>query len=504
MVLRNSQSAQEFSSPIDSFGLDYPLNRGVMILEALSSSIFDDLPDVAQKYIRDLEQLVRELSGQVAKNSENSSKPPSSDGLAKKPTIPGSQRGSSGRKPGGQPGHPGGTLNRSKNPDKVVIYPVNDCQNCKADLSQQPVLSTLSSQVFDLPKIEIKVTEHCAEQKICPCCKVKNTAKFPPGVSGARVEYGPNVKGLAVFLMHQHLVPARRTQEILRDAFGVGISTGSLMDWAEHGYSELSEFERWVVSQLRAAEVANFDETGMRCEGSLHWLHVAATETLTFYGLHKKRGSEAMIAFGILPSFTGTAIHDHWDPYFTFENCKHGLCNSHIFRELKFLYEVTGEAWARDFRKLLKKIHKAVQKAKARCKGALSDAKKTKFCQEYEALLKQGFRLHETDPVVRGKRGRIKQSKGKNLLDRLSQFNSSVLRFMHDFAVPFTNNQGEQDIRMNKVKLKISGCFRSFAGGQIYCRIRGYLSTMRKRGQNALNSCIALFMGQPISLPMPP
>ena len=475
-----------------------------MIQGSLSSSVFDDLPGVAQKYIRDLEQLVRELQDQVAKNSENSSKPPSSDGLAKKPKIPGSQRASSGRRPGGQPGHPGETLRRSQNPDKVVNYAVSDCQNCKADLSHQPVLSTVSSQVFDLPKIEIKVTEHRAEQKICPCCMVKNTAKFPPGVSGARVEYGPNVKGLAIFLMHQHLVPARRTQEILKDAFGVSVSTGSLMDWSLHGYSKLTEFEGVVISQLRTAKVANFDETGMRCEGSLHWLHVAATETLTFYGLHRKRGSEAMIEFGILPSFTGTAIHDHWDPYFTFENCKHGLCNSHILRELKFLYEVAGEAWARDFRKLLKRIHKAVQKSKTRGKDALTDAKKTQFCQQYEAILKQGFRLHEADPVVRGKRGRIKQTKGKNLLDRLSQFNSSVLRFMHDFTVPFTNNQGEQDIRMNKVKLKISGCFRSFAGGQTYCRIRGYLSTMRKRGLNSLNSCVTLFMGQPIMLPVPP
>jgi transposase len=473
-----------------------------MILRALSIFIFDDLPSVAQKYIRDLEQLVQELQGKAAKNSENSSKPPSSDGLAKKPTIPATQRTPSGKRPGGQRGHPGSTLERVQNPDKVISYAVTDCQNCKADLSKLPAISIVSSQVFDLPKIEIKVTEHRAEQKICPCCSVKNTAKFPQGVSGVQVEYGPNVKGLGAFLMHQHLVPARRTQEILRDAFGVSLSTGSLMGWSLQGYERLSEFESWVVSQLSSAKVGHFDETGMRCEGSLHWLHVAATETLTFFGLHRKRGSEAMIDFGILPKFVGTAIHDHWDPYFMFENCKHGLCNSHILRELKFLYEVIGEDWAGAFRKLLKKIHGAVQKAKARGKSSLSDAKKTLFCQEYEALLKQGFRLHESDFVVRGKRGRAKQTKGKNLLDRLSQFNSSVLRFMHDFTVPFTNNQAEQDIRMNKVKLKISGCFRSFEGGKTYCRIRGYLSTIRKQGLNILDACVALFNGHPISLPM--
>jgi transposase len=475
-----------------------------MVLEALSISIFDNLPAVAQKYIRDLERLVQELCGQTAKNSENSSKPPSSDGLAKKPTIPSTQRTSSGRKPGGQRGHPGNTLQRVQNPNKVISYAVTHCENCKTDLSKLLATSIVSSQVFDLPKIEIQVTEHRIEQKICPCCSVKNTAKFPLGVSGVKVEYGPNVKGLGIFLMHQHLVPVRRTQEILKDAFGVYLSTGSLMGWSLQGYRRLNEFENQVISQLCSAQVVHFDETGMRCEGSLHWLHVAATETLTFYGLHQKRGSEAMINFGILPTFTGTAIHDHWDPYFLFKDCKHGLCNSHILRELKFLYEVLDEEWASAFRKLLKKIHKAVEKAKTRGKTSLSDKKKTLFYQEYEALLKQGFRKHKTDLVIRGKRGRAKQSKGKNLLDRLSQFNSSVLRFMHDFSVPFTNNQGEQDIRMNKVKLKISGCFRSFEGGQIYCRIRGYLSTIRKRGLNTLNACIALFDGQSILLPIPP
>jgi transposase len=259
-----------------------------------------------------------------------------------------------------------------------------------------------------------------------------------------------------------------------------------------------------LIDRLIHSDVAHFDETGMRCEGKLHWLHSASTSKLTFFGIHPKRGTDAMTAFGILPFFRGVSVHDHWDPYFTFEDCPHALCNSHILRELTFLDEVLNESWAGRMKKTLLKLQKRVERAKARGQLSFSMMTKISFLQEYETVLKAGFRLHRSDPKsVSGKRGPVKQTKGKNLLDRLRDFNLAVLRFMHDFRVPFTNNQGEQDIRMNKVKQKISGCFRRFSGAQIFCRIRSYLSTIRKQGQNSLEACHAIFLGQPFLLPAP-
>jgi transposase len=243
----------------------------------------------------------------------------------------------------------------------------------------------------------------------------------------------------------------------------------------------------------------------MRVQGSLHWLHSASTSRLTFFGIHGERGPVAMNEFGILPNFRGIAVHDHWKSYFTFEDCLHSLCNAHILRELKFLEEAFGERWSGKMRKLLLEIHQAVGEAKAQGKTLLSRFLKRKFLRSYEKILRSGFRFHAAhDPVFeRGARGRLKQTKGKNLLDRLSGFQTEVLRFMSDFLVPFTNNQGEQDIRMNKVKQKISGCFRSLEGARFFCRIRSYLSTMRKKGKNGLDALRAVLTGKPLLLAHP-
>jgi len=455
--------------------------------------------------IAKLEHLVKKLEGTIAQNSTNSSKPPSSDGLQKKPTIPGSQRRSSGKKPGGQPGHKGTTLSQVKKPDKVVLHSATRCP-CGHDLSDQKPDKVETSHVFDLPPAKIEVTEHQFETKLCPCCHKEVTAPLPAGLSGVPAEYGPGIKALATYLVNRHLLPCRRTAELLEELYGIRVSIGSITQWAQEAFEGLADFEQAAVDELANSDVVNFDETGMRCEGMLHWLHSASTEKITFFGIHPERGSKAMKDFGILPRFHGVAVHDHWKPYFGFGKCTHALCNSHILRELKFLDEIAGERWARKLHDLLIEINTQVTMAKTKNRDCLPRSMKRYFLQKYEKILGAGVRYHaEHDPVfVRGARGRAKQAKGKNLLDRLCCFQNEVLRFMNDFRVPFTNNQGEQDIRMNKVKQKISGCFRSFGGARYFCRIGGYLSTMRKQGNNLLNAVLSIYLRQPILIAKPP
>lgn len=374
--------------------------------------------------------------------------------------------------------------------------------DCGLDLSGQQPDKIETSQVFDLPPTKIEVTEHRFETKTCPCCRKKITAPLPDGLKGAPVEYGHQLKALSIYLMDQHLIPSRRVSEILKDLYGVEVSIGSILQWSTEAFNKLANFEKDVIGALIQSDAVNFDETGMRCFGSLHWLHNASTASLTFFAIHAERGAVAMNDFGILPNFSGIAIHDHWAPYFTFGDCMHALCNAHILRELTFLNEVLGEQWAKKMKKLLLDIHERVKKAKIEGKEEIPRSAKKKFLEKYEQSLRTGFRFHAVnDPdFKRGTRGRVKQTKGKNLLDRLRDFQTEVLRFMNDFRAPFTNNQGEQDIRMNKVKQKISGCFRSLGGAKAFCRIRSYLSTMRKQGNNLLAATQAVFLGQPIPL----
>lgn len=455
--------------------------------------------------ISNLEVRVKQLEARLAQDSTNSSKPPSSDGLKKKNVIPGSQRRSSGKKPGGQPGHKGATLSPVSNPDKVILHSVTHC-GCGKDLSRRKPDKIETSQVFDLPPTKIEVTEHRFETKTCPCCRKKITAPLPAGLKGIPVEYGPQIKALSIYLMDQHLIPSRRVSEILRELYGVELSNGSILQWSSSAFNKLAGFEKEVIGALIRSSVVNFDETGMRCFGSLHWLHCASTSSLTFFGIHTERGALAMDDFGILPNFHGIAIHDHWKPYFTFADCVHALCNAHILRELTFLDEVMGERWARKMKQHLLDIYEQVKRAVSDGKKEIPRSARRKFLINYKKLIQTGFRFHTAnDPIFkRGARGRIKQTKGKNLLDRLRDFQDEVLRFMTDFRVPFTNNQGEQDIRMNKVKQKISGCFRSLGGAQEFFRIRSYLSTMRKQGVNQLDAIRAIFFGKPLLLAQPP
>jgi transposase len=445
-----------------------------------------------------LESRVKDLEGRISKTSRNSSKPPSGDGFGKRTK---SLRIKSEKPSGGQPDHPGSTLEWCNEVDEVEVHPVDACSECGASLSGVPVEEVLSRQVFDIPPIELWVTEHQVELKCCPDCGVQNQGAFPAHVSNV-VQYGPRLKGIMVYLMEGQLLPAQRTCEVLNDLLGVKVSQGTLYNTKAQCFEHLAPIEQDIQQTLLKSTVAHFDETGMRVNDRLWWLHVACTSGLTYYFVHPKRGQAAMDKMAILPEFTGKAIHDGLKSYAGYD-CEHFLCNAHHLRELLFILERHGQWWAFQMSLLLTTILGQVQSVKAQGQTALAPEQRDAFEARYAAILEQGFEVNPMPiplPDAPKKRGRPKRSPPRNLLERLRAQQAAVLGFMNDFEVPFDNNQAERDLRMMKLKQKISGCFRSDDGAKMFCRIRGYLSTLRKQDRNILNALIALFSGNPESL----
>lgn len=453
-----------------------------------------DLFLALQERLVQLENRVKELEAQLARNSSNSGKPPSSDGLSK--PSPKSLRAPSGRKPGGQPGHPGQTLQRVKNPDHLEVHRLEDCPRCGGrGLGREPALDYESRQVFDLPEHPLVVIEHRAEIKGCPHCGHTVRAEFPAGVS-APAQYGPRFQSLMVYLNQQQLLPYDRLAQLCADLFGQPLSVATLAAANERAYQQLAPFAQAVVTQVPQAAVVHLDESGLRVAGTLHWLHLASTATLTCYGVHPKRGAEAMAALGIVGACRQWVVHDHWKPYFSYPQCQHALCNEHLLRELKFLWEEDGQVWARQLSDLLLSFHRRRQK-----RGEFNERQFKRARQRYRNVVRCGRYRH---PRLACGQGRRAQSKAANLLDRLEDFEWSILAFLWDGRVPFTNNQAEQDIRMIKVRQKISGCFRTLKGAQIFCRIRSYLSTCRKQGRNVCEAIQMAVVGRPFIPSAPP
>ena len=458
----------------------------VVSIPVLSGEIFDTLPEPVRVYIRylesriqQLETRVHELEAKLSKDSSNSSKPPSSDGLKRKPK---SLREQSDRKPGGQQGHVGKGLAQVHNPDVIVTHTPTSCTECGSNLEKVQGSCVEQRQVFDIPQPKINVTEYRVEEKKCPCCGEITRASFPENIKGP-VQYGDRIRALIAYFSHEHFIPVDRVCEIFKDIFGVPLSPGTCANVDERLFANLEIFEAGLKAHLLAAHVLHFDETGMRCEKKLHWVHVASLQAATFYTMHAKRGQEAMDAANILPKYQGTAVHDHWFPYFAYAQMKHGLCNAHHLRELVFVHEQEKEAWAQQMYDFLILANKEVDKHAEL--GSLPPEMELQIEQDYQQILTEGFAYHASLPSLpTGKRGKTKQRDGKNLLDRLNEKRDCVLRFVQDFSVLFTNNQGEQDIRMVKLRQKIGGCFRVFRGGEIFCRIRSYISTARKQGWN--------------------
>ncbi len=419
-----------------------------------------------------------ELRGRLGTDSHNSSKPPSSDGPGVKP-HPTSRREPSGRKPGGQPGHVGQTLRQVETPDVIVVHPPIDCRGCGQNLDAAWVVRRERRQVRELPPVRVQVTEHQAETRRCGSCGVETSGQFPVGVD-APVQYGPGVASLAVYLNQEQLLPEERTCRVLAEVFDCPISEATLERAVGTCHARLAEVEAAIKQGVTAAEVAHFDETGARVGGKQCWLHVASTPRLTFYATHPKRGRAAMDALGVLPTFRGRAVHDGLTSYGQYQDCTHALCNAHHLRELTFVEEQLNQAWAKDLKEILLEIKQAVDQARGQGLVAVAAGAKRDFLARYDAILADGARANPP-PAPTGKRGRPKRGKAGSLVDRLRTHQAETLAFLEDFTVPFDNNQAERDIRMTKVRQKISGGFRTTTGADRFCRIRGYISTLRKQ-----------------------
>lgn len=460
-------------------------------LEALSKAELVELCLAMQAAIQQLETRVSELEQGLKRNSRNSHKPPSSDGLGRPPRV--SSRERSGRPSGGQVGHPGKTLRMVKSPDQVVRHEPEVCAGCQTALEGVPGEVAERRQVFELPEKLYEVIEHQALAVTCPHCQTTTRGGFPAEVSQS-VQYGPRMKGLMVYLQNYQLLPYERSAELIEDVVGLGLSEGTLDNARQTCAAGLTEVDTGIKTALIEAEVVGFDETGTRLAGKTAWLHTASTPELTYYRVHEKRGTEAMDAIGILPVYGGTAVHDSWASYAQY-SARHALCNAHHLRELKAFAE-QGHAWAGEMRALLCEIKHTVERAAARGASTLSEHQITRFTKRYRRLISQGQRANPI-PMRPLSRRRLKRPPVNNLLNRLAEQEAAVLLFMHDFRVPFDNNQSERDLRMMKVKQKVSGCFRSPEGAADFCRIRSYISTLRKQGLPVLDSLCSVFTGKP-------
>jgi transposase len=476
--------------------------QGEAAVMALFHAVATQVAALAQQLAKQ-GAVLQELQARLAKSSANSGKPPSSDGYGKAKRTT-SLRKSGDKANGGQPGHEGQTLRATEHPARIVTHEVSRCAHCQASLQGIEAVGYEERQVFDLPAIRIEVTAHRAEIKVCLACGHRSKGPFPDAVTQA-VQYGPVVQTWASYFTNHHHIPVERTTEIFADLVQHQMSEATVLKASEDLETSIAPSTEAVKRLLRDAEVLQVDESGLRVQGRLHWVHVACTERLTSYEVHTKRGHEAMEAAGILGPFRGTMVHDHWKPYFTYDACAHALCNAHHLRELRFIATQYHQAWANDMAALLVEIKATVAAtpAPAMC---LSPPEVLAFTTRYDAVVQAGF---EANPVLGSpiegaekKRGRPKQPPPVNLLLRLRDFKGQVLAFMLDFRVPFDNNQGERDIRMVKVKQKVSGGFRTLEGAQRFGRIRGYLSTARKHTKNVFEAIRDAFEGHPF-IPSP-
>lgn len=451
--------------------------------------------NLLQNY-RALAERIQKLEDQIVKNSGNSGKPPSSDGLSKKPK---SLRHKSSKKSGGQQGHLGSTLKAVERPDYVERHVVKRCRHCHANLEQVEAKRLEKRQVFDVPPSRIEVTEHIAEIKDCPNCHQTTLGNFPADVSQP-VQYGARIKAQMVYFNQQHHVPLERTAEIIEDLYGQTVSEGTIVE----ACNQMAQQVEPVINAIKAeqqntTEPAHFDETGGRVDGKLCWFHVVCSALLTYYAIHQKRGKRALDEIGIFPVFKGTAIHDGYCSYFQYGDVINALCNAHHLRDLIFIAEQYQQAWAADMQDLLLEIKRAVEASPPEQMRLLPE-QITDFENRYDAIVTSGLQLNplaEPDMTAPKKRGKPKQHPARNLAEHLKTRKRETLAFMVDFKVPFDNNQAERDIRMMKVKQKISGCFRSVPGAEIFCQIRGYLSTARKNGQQVLDVLRLAFAGTP-------
>ncbi|HEX5142504.1 MAG TPA: IS66 family transposase [Mycobacterium sp.] len=430
---------------------------------------------------------VAELEALLRKDSRTSSKPPSADGPRKPP--PRSRREPSGRSPGKQPGDPGFTLRQVTDPDRVIVHRPAACEGCGRSLRRALVSSTEARQVFDLPPVVLEVAEHRLQHRRCRCGVI--TMAAPPDGVGGPVQYGPRIRAIGGYLVgYQHL-PYERACETLSDLLGVGMSVGTLVAVTARTAAALDGFCDLVRERITAAPVVHFDETGLRVAGRGAWVHSASTSMLSLFTVHESRGHAGLAAGGVLPRFAGIAVHDSWTPYRRYATA-HQLCNAHHLRELAGILDIDPtQTWAGDLTRLLTEIHDLARHAHTVAADQIDDRLLDVYRHRYQTIIDTGRAANPPPPGLRAKR-----SPATNLLARLSGFAGDVLRFAYDLRVPFDNNLAERDIRMVKLRQKISGCLRTWAGAHAFTAIRSYLSTARKHGLTALDVLTQLHAGR--------
>lgn len=441
-----------------------------------------------------LQERVKALEERQAKDSHNSSLPPSSDRFVRPPK---SLRRPSGKKAGGQKGHQGHHLSQVEQPDTVLVHAVERCEACQYDLRESLATQPEARQVIDLPAIRVWVTEHRVEEKCCLVCSHRTRSAFPQSVS-APAQYGKGIEALAVYLVEGQAVPYARASQLLQEVLGIHLSAGSIARFVRTCHERLDEVETQIKAALLTAAVIHQDETGLRVGKTGQWVHVCSTASLTHYAAHPNRGRAALKAIGMMEHFRGTSVHDGYFSYAAY-SCEHALCNVHHLRELTFIEEELKQPWAREMKDLLLEMKQAVEQAQAKGAKELGLLTLGRFHRRYDQLVAQGYEANP--PPVSPKKvhgGRTKQNPARNLLDRLSTNKWQVLAFLTNFAVPFDNNQAERDLRMIKVQQKVSGCFRTDEGVAMFCRIRSYLSTLRKQGINLLDALQHTLEGHPV------
>jgi transposase len=459
---------------------------------SIINSLINRLKD-AEERIKSLEAENQHLLGRLNKDSRNSSKPPSSDGFKKESRVnEKNQRIKNGCKPGGQKGHVGHKLKQIEIPNDIILNKVDTCAHCHQDLSSIKAIDIEKRQVFDIPPLSIYVTEYQTEIKRCNRCGKIIKGEFPEWLK-QEAQYGPKLKAFLSYINQYHFIPYDRSKNFIRDVFNHNISEGTISNFLKGCYEELESAEEAIKECIKKSECLHVDETGMRVLGKGHWQHVASTEELTLYGIHEKRGKAAIDDMGILPNYKGKLVHDFFKIYLNY-GTGHILCNAHLLRELTYIEEEEGQKWAKHMKELLLAIKR--QRECLKNQGILEfpcyrlDA----YDNCYNKIIMMG--MWHPDNIPKNQKRR-KQSKAKNLLDRLRFHREKILAYMYDFDAPFTNNLAERDLRMSKVKQKVSGCFRSETGAKYFCRIRSYASTARKNGIQILDALEKVFLGTP-------
>jgi transposase len=456
---------------------------------------------------------VEKLEAKVASlelNSRNSSKPPSSDGgNFTNPPKPKSLRRKSGRKPGGQKGHQGKTLSQVENADHIVEHRFEaseDCPKCGHAIGVQANAEVPSTadwerrQIFELPPIRVEVTEHRAQRCVCKGCGTKLVADFPVEVN-APTQYGPNLKATALYLGGYQLIPYNRLSELFSELFRCPLSQGTLANFVKSGGKKARPVVSAIRKALVKAKVLHVDETGCRLHGKRHWLHVASTKRLTFLHFDAKRGTQAMVNMGLLHNYRGGLVHDFWQAYYAFTECLHFLCNAHLLRELTYIYEQIGQSWAKDMIELLleaKQLRDREDRRQSGKRRVIGDATRKRIQDRYFEIVLAGYAINPEPeappPDAKGKRkrGRVARGKALNLLDRFDRRYPQIMGFFEFEGVPFDNNQAERDLRMMKIREKVSGTFRSGEHARAFCDLRSIISSARKQGIAIVDSLNAL------------